>query len=218
MLLSTIMCLGQEAWELPMKDDMVYFQFKEDGFNNKNKPLKAYYIDHLTKRSGESINSQLSTEMSKKGGKYFSNTDYNMYYTPGSCPRMKHGKDGRADTIDCETITITTITTNKHILHVFGEKTSNFSVVGKIKIIFTSNGYLLNIRGFKIYNQSVNAKKGSVQTNESYIEDSYKEFLAEKKKDKAEIKFYSELKELISSYNSLLKDQLLHEVKVNEMD
>ena len=122
------------------------------------------------------------------------------------------------DTIIGGNITISTVTRNNHSLHIFGDKSSNFTIIGKIKMIFTQNTYDLRIMGFTVKNLSPNYMKGTVQQNEAFLEDSYKEFLNDRKKDKAVEKFYIEFKELLAFFNLILTEQLEREIKINEMD
>jgi hypothetical protein len=230
LLISTVMSLGQEAWELPMRDDMVYFQLNSGEFKNKKKPLKEYYYDHSTGANLEmEINSKLRSEMSKKGGNYFSSTNYYMYFTAinsgFSATTGKWYKNNNKNIKVYETkdtlegaIMISTLTTNKNSLHIFGDKSSNFNITGKIKIIFTNNKYEMKIRGFVVKNLSPNYKKGTVQQNEAFIEDSYKEFVSATKKDKSVEKFFIEFKELLNALNTILSEQLERNIKVAEMD
>lgn len=228
LLISTVMCLGQEAWELPMKDDLVYFQLNSGEFKNKKKPLKKYYVGDSGMQPSilnQNVNSKISSELSKKGGKYFSSTNYYMHFTAinsgFSATTGKYNKNNKEydtkDTLE-GAIMISTLTTNKNSLHIFGDKSSNFNITGKIKIIFTNNKYEMKIRGFIVKNQSLNYKKGTVQENEAFIEDSYKEFVSATKKDKSVEKFFIEFKELLNALNTILSEQLEREIKVAEMD
>jgi len=214
---------SQDKWELPMKNDVVYFQFKSPEFKNTKKALKNYYFD-MQKPSEftKAVNSKIQSELSKKGGKYFSTTDYMMIFQPitgGDYYRVdpKSNTVVNKDTI-IGNIIIMTITRNNHALHIFGDKSSNFTITGKIKMIFTQNTYDLRIMGFTIKNLSPNYMKGTVQQNEAFLEDSYKEFLNDKKKDKAVEKFYIEFKELLASFSLILTEQLERDIKINEMD
>jgi hypothetical protein len=213
--------IAQENWELPMKDDVVYFKFNSPEFKNKKKDLKDYYYSSQSTFNND-INLKVLSELSKKGGKYFSTTDYKMtfmsYAGTGPSPvSYSKGKMEANDTIE-GMIMISTVTQNRHALHFLGDKSSNFIITGKIKVIFSKNKYDMRIKGFTVKNLSMNRSKGSVQMNDVFLEDSYKEFLSEKKKDKSVEKFYIEFKELLNSLVIIINEQLERDIKISEMD
>jgi hypothetical protein len=226
-LMYSINLIGQENWELPMKNDIVYYQINSSQFKNTTKKLKGYFIsgpNPMISQYITEVNNKIRSELSKKGGKYFSTTDYMMYLGYDFLKASDYGKISDknfinllSDTLD-GSITITTVTQNNHIIHLFGDKSSNFSLTAKVRIIFTKNTYEMKIRGFTVKDLSVNFMKGSVQTNEAALEDSYNNFLKDKKKDKAEMKFYTELNELIHSLVIIMNERFEKDIKVDQLD
>jgi len=226
-IISSINLIGQEKWELPMKNDIVYYQINSPQFKNTNKKLKAYFINGpflMQPLYIREVNDKIRSELSKKGGKYFSTTDYMMMLGYDFLKSSDYGKltdknfiNLLSDTLE-GSITIMTITQNNHSIHLFGAKSSNFTVTAKVRIIFTNNKYDMKIRGFSVKDMSINYKKGSIQTNEAALEDSYKIFLQDKRKDKAEMKFYTELNELIQSLAIIMNEKFEKDIKVDQMD
>jgi hypothetical protein len=226
-LINVIKLTGQEKWELPMKNDIVYYQINSPQFKNTTKPLKSYFLSGSTPMMSlyiTEVNSKIRSELSKKGGKYFSNTDYMMMLGYDFLKMSDYTKVSDknfinliSDTLE-SSLSIVTVTQGSHAIHLFGDKSSNFSVTAKVRIIFTKNSYEMKIRGFTVKDLSVNYKKGSVQTNEAALEDSYNNFLKDKKKDKAELKFYTELNELINSLVIIMNEKFEKDIKVDQMD
>lgn len=226
LVISSINLIGQEKWELPMKNDIVYYQINSPQFKNANKKLKNYFLtgNPMVSTYIREVNDKIRSELSKKGGKYFSTTDYMMmlgydFLKVGDYSKVsdKNFINLLSDTLEGG-ITIMTVTQNNHSIHLFGAKSSNFTVTAKVRIIFTNNKYEMKIRGFSVKDMSINYKKGSVQTNEAALEDSYKNFLQDKRKDKAEMKFYTELNELIQSLAIIMNEKFEKDIKVDQMD
>lgn len=226
LVISSINLIGQEKWELPMKNDIVYYQINSPQFKNTNKKLKNYFLTGNPMMSTyiTEVNNKIRSELSKKGGKYFSTTDYMMnlgydFLKVGDYSKVsdKNFINLLSDTLE-GSITIMTLTQNNHSIHLFGAKSSNFTVTAKVRIIFTNNKYDMKIRGFTVKDLSINYKKGTIQTNEAALEDSYKNFLQDKRKDKAEMKFYTELNELIQSLAIIMNEKFEKDIKVDQMD
>src|SRR5690349_11163828 len=135
----------QEAWELPLKNDLVTFEYQQE-FKNKQKSLKEYLNNaNFYNELWQKVNNELSN----KGTKLLSNTYYSMLYTPPDGTQFSKKELGKyADTVMSE-LSIQSLTTNNTQAKILGKRSNLYKITAKVRIIFKDNNkYEMKIRGF----------------------------------------------------------------------
>jgi hypothetical protein len=219
LLLFSTLLLSQEdttkAWELPMREGIICFDYSHE-FTNTKKELCSYYTDM---KLLQEVNSKVAAELSGKGNKVLSNTSYSM-----TCQLW--GADMNASNLQsvfptCDPtksdtvwgkLTIIMGKTSMSLTAPGGAKKTFSTVTCSFRVIFTGNNkYEISYRGFML---SVMCNGVMTQVP---LEDTYNEFAKGEKKKKSEIEFYQDITELINVFHSALTDQLARNIKIAEM-
>ncbi len=206
--------IAQEEWELPIKNDLVCFEYKKD-FNNK-KDLCSYYTAVMFKMD---LESKYRALLSNKGGNFISNTDYFSVFMLDGAGQTNPSKFMQCNSNGNDTLNgWLQIIISKPMK--FGGLTGSYnSIKTNFRIVFTDHSYNIKFRGFVIGSSRVSVTKGTIANSEQYLEDIYKNFLKEdNKKSKAEKAFYIDLKMLINLFELTLGDLLERNIKVAEAD
>jgi hypothetical protein len=207
-------CIAQDNdWELPLKNDLITFEYTRT-FNNKKKDLWSYYVDGTVQKD---LHTKVNAELSGKGGKLLSNTNYKLFFILGG-GRQPHKKN-QIVTNDTLTEGSITIIINKRDLLIRGTKHSFNTITCKLRTVMVGkNQYVLRLRGFSVGGLKANNMKGSIQSTEEYLEDMYKDFLQDNHKRKSDKEFYKDIKEVLNIFQTLLGDQIDRAIKVTETD
>lgn len=218
-------CIAQENdWELPVKNDLICFEYSKT-FKNAKKELCYYYTSSALQSD---LTTKVNAELSGKGGKLLSNTNYKMFFllrgadwgTGGVTEQSikKHMNPCEANKDDTLEGSIT-IMIQKRDLIIRGTKHAFNTVKCRFRVILIgTNKYTLRFRGFSVGGVQANYVKGSVQSTEEYLEDIYNDFLNDKHKSKSDKEFYKDLKEMINVFQTLLGEQIERAIKVSEQD
>lgn len=205
-----------QSWSLPVKDGLICFDFSKQ-FENKKRELCSYYTD--TKLLQE-VNSKVAADLSSKGDKVLSNTNYTMICQlfgadmnasnlQSAFPKCDPSKN---DTVWGK-LTIMITKNTMSLIAPGGTKASFNTITCNFRVIFIgSSKYEISYRGFTI---SALTQGGVTQQP---LEDTYNEFVKAEKKKKSEKEFFQDIKELIELFNTALGEQLERNIKIAELN